>query len=225
MRNLKAILIVLLCLCGIHVQAQQLEIKGLVTSSEDKQPLIGATVAVKGVPGRGVVTDMDGRYTLKIEPSDKILVISYIGMKSSEVKVPKNGVLNVVLQPESLNLDEVVVTGYGNFSKSSFTGSANTLRADMLKNVPVLSVEQKLQGMTTGVNITSGSGQPGANQSIRIRGMGSFNASRLAGGCSKQRRRNHRLSVLPRFSWRNPSRQYRHRHREWAWGSFSERQP
>lgn len=76
MRNLKAILIVLLCLCGIHVQAQQLEIKGLVTSSEDKQPLIGATVAVKGVPGRGVVTDMDGRYTLKIEPSDKILVIS-----------------------------------------------------------------------------------------------------------------------------------------------------
>ncbi|MBV4191390.1 TonB-dependent receptor [Bacteroides fragilis] len=177
MRSLKTVLIILLCMCGIHVQAQQLEIKGLVTSSEDKQPLIGATVAVKGVPGRGVVTDMDGRYTLKIEPSDKILVISYIGMKSSEVKVPKNGVLNVVLQPESLNLDEVVVTGYGNFSKSSFTGSANTLRADMLKNVPVLSVEQKLQGMTTGVNITSGSGQPGANQSIRIRGMGSFNAS------------------------------------------------
>ena len=153
MRSLKTVLIILLCICGIHVQAQQLEIKGLVTSSEDKQPLIGATVAVKGVPGRGVVTDMDGRYTLKIEPSDKILVISYIGMKSSEVKVPKNGVLNVVLQPESLNLDEVVVTGYGNFSKSSFTGSANTLRADMLKNVPVLSVEQKLQGMTTGVNI------------------------------------------------------------------------
>ena len=155
MRSLKTVLIILLCICGIHVQAQQLEIKGLVTSSEDKQPLIGATVAVKGVPGRGVVTDMDGRYTLKIEPSDKILVISYIGMKSFEVKVPKNGVLNVVLQPESLNLDEVVVTGYGNFSKSSFTGSANTLRADMLKNVPVLSVEQKLQGMTTGVNITS----------------------------------------------------------------------
>lgn len=76
-----------------------------------------------------------------------------------------------------MNLDEVVVTGYGNFSKSSFTGSANTLRADMMKNVPVMTVEQKLQGMTTGVNITSSSGQPGANQSIRIRGMGSFNAS------------------------------------------------
>ncbi|MCS2683213.1 TonB-dependent receptor plug domain-containing protein [Bacteroides thetaiotaomicron] len=76
-----------------------------------------------------------------------------------------------------MDIDEVVVTGYGNFSKSSFTGSANTLRTDMLKEVPVMSVEQKLQGMTTGVQITSSSGQPGANQSIRIRGMGSFNAS------------------------------------------------
>ena len=84
-----------------------------------------------------MVTDVDGRYTLKIEPSDKILVISYIGMKSAEVKVPKNGFLDVMLRSESLSLDEVVVTGYGNFSKSSFTGSANTLRADMLKNVPV----------------------------------------------------------------------------------------
>ena len=177
MRNFKVVLFVLGCLCGIHIQAQQLEIKGVVTSSDDKQPLIGATVSVKGAPGRGVVTDMDGRYSLHVEASDKVLVVSYVGMKTVEVKVPKNGVLNVMLRPESLSLDEVVVTGYGNFSKSSFTGSANTLRADMLKNVPVLSVEQKLQGMTTGVNITSASGQPGANQSIRIRGMGSFNAS------------------------------------------------
>ena len=80
---------------------------------------------------------MDGRYTLHVEPSDKILVVSYVGMKTIEVRVPKSGVLNVELRPESLSLDEVVVTGYGNFSKSSFTGSANTLRADMLKNVPV----------------------------------------------------------------------------------------
>ena len=99
-------------------------------------------------------------------------------MKTAEIRVPrKNSVLNIVLEPESMNLDEVVVTGYGNFTKSSFTGSANTLKADMLKDIPVMSVEQKLQGMTTGVNITSSSGQPGANQNIRIRGMGSFNAS------------------------------------------------
>lgn len=177
MKKFRFVLFVLACLCSIHMQAQQLEIKGIVTSSDDKLPLIGATVSVKGVAERGVVTDIDGRFVLGVEASDKILVVSYVGMKTAEVKVPKNSVLNVVLTPESQNLEEVVVTGYGNFSKSSFTGSANTLRADMLKNVPVLSVEQKLQGMTTGVNITSGSGQPGANQSIRIRGMGSFNAS------------------------------------------------
>ena len=177
MKKFRFVLFVLACLCSIYMQAQQLEIKGIVTSSDDKLPLIGATVSVKGVAERGVVTDIDGRFVLDVEASDKILVVSYVGMKTAEVKVPKNGVLNVVLTPESQNLEEVVVTGYGNFSKSSFTGSANTLRADMLKNVPVLSVEQKLQGMTTGVNITSGSGQPGANQSIRIRGMGSFNAS------------------------------------------------
>lgn len=177
MKKFRLVLFVLGCLCCIHIQAQQLEIKGIVTSSDDQLPLIGATVSVKGATERGVVTDVDGSYILNVEPTDKILVISYVGMKTTEVRVPKNGILNVALSSESLNLDEVVVTGYGNFSKSSFTGSANTLRADMLKNVPVLSVEQKLQGMTTGVNITSGSGQPGANQSIRIRGMGSFNAS------------------------------------------------
>ena len=66
MRNFKVVLFVLGCLCGIHVQAQQLEIKGVVTSSDDKQPLIGATVSVKGAPGRGVVTDMDGRYSLHV---------------------------------------------------------------------------------------------------------------------------------------------------------------
>ena len=116
MRNFKVVLFVLGCLCGIHIQAQQLEIKGVVTSSDDKQPLIGATVSVKGAPGRGVVTDMDGRYSLHVEASDKFLVVSYVGMKTVEVKVPKNGVLNVMLRPESLSLDEVVVTGYGNFS-------------------------------------------------------------------------------------------------------------
>ena len=110
MRNFKVVLFVLGCLCGIHVQAQQLEIKGVVTSSDDKQPLIGATVSVKGAPGRGVVTDMDGRYSLHVEASDKFLVVSYVGMKTVEVKVPKNGVLNVMLRPESLSLDEVFPT-------------------------------------------------------------------------------------------------------------------
>lgn len=175
--RIKILLAILISLCYQPLLAQNKEIKGIVTSAEDGEPLIGATISVKGNEAQGVVTDIEGKYILQIPNSDCTLVVAYLGMKTQELKVPSSGILNISLEAESMNLDEVVVTGYGNFSKSSFTGSANTLRADMMKNVPVMTVEQKLQGMTTGVNITSSSGQPGANQSIRIRGMGSFNAS------------------------------------------------
>lgn len=169
----------LFCLLSIsYASAQQLNISGVVISSEDNEPLIGATVSVKGNPTKGVITDINGQFQLSVETGTKMLVVSYVGMKTQEIRVPrKEKELKIVLISETMDIDEVVVTGYGNFSKSSFTGSANTLRTDMLKEVPVMSVEQKLQGMTTGVQITSSSGQPGANQSIRIRGMGSFNAS------------------------------------------------
>lgn len=169
----------LFCLLSIsYASAQQLNISGVVISSEDNEPLIGATVSVKGNPTKGVITDINGQFQLSVETGTKMLVVSYVGMKTQEIRVPRREKeLKIVLIPETMDIDVVVVTGYGNFSKSSFTGSANTLRTDMLKEVPVMSVEQKLQGMTTGVQITSSSGQPGANQSIRIRGMGSFNAS------------------------------------------------
>lgn len=175
--RIKILLAILISLCYQPLLAQNKEIKGIVTSAEDGEPLIGATISVKGNEAQGVVTDIEGKYILQIPNLDCTLVVAYLGMKTQELKAPSSGILNISLEAESMNLDEVVVTGYGNFSKSSFTGSANTLRADMMKNVPVMTVEQKLQGMTTGVNITSSSGQPGANQSIRIRGMGSFNAS------------------------------------------------
>lgn len=177
MQRIRLLVLLLLCVVCQQTFAQQRTISGLVISAEDHEPLIGATISVQGNEAHGVVTDIDGKYTLEVGPDDKILVVAYLGMKTQLIKVPKKEHLNVVLQPETMNLEEVVVTGYGNFTKSSFTGSANTLKGDMMKDIPVMSVEQKLQGMTMGVSITSSSGQPGANQSIRIRGMGSFNAS------------------------------------------------
>lgn len=168
----------LLCLLPMSGFAQQLIVKGVVRSMDDGEPLIGATVSVKGDEAHGVVTDIDGKYSLKVDAGDRVLTFAYLGMKTLEVRIPKDGRLDVRLRSESMNLDEVVVTGYGNFSKSSFTGSANTLKAEMMKDIPVMSVEQKLQGMTTGVSISGSSGQPGSNQTIRIRGMGSFNASK-----------------------------------------------
>ena len=112
------------------------------------QPLIGAAISVKGKTGQSVITNVDGQYSLRIPADAHILVVSYIGMKTQEIRIPRTrNRLNVIMQTDNLLLQEVVVTGYGNFTKSSFTGSANTLRADMMKDVPVMSVEQKLQGM------------------------------------------------------------------------------
>ena len=167
MRNVKTWGILFLCLLLLPgvAYAQKRQIEGTVISQEDKEPLIGATVIVKGSLS-GAETDLDGHFTLEVDPDAKFIIVDYIGMKQTQVPIPKNGILNVALQPEAMNLDEVVVTGYGNFSRSSFTGSANTLRADLLKEMPVVSIEQKLQGMTSGVNITGSSGQPGANASV-----------------------------------------------------------
>lgn len=175
MGGCKSALCVGLCLFCFYVQART--VRGRVVSAEDGEPLIGATVRVPN-SSTGVMTDMDGNYLLNISDKDKVLLFEFLGMNSLRKRIPADGVLNVALQSDAQRLDEVVVTGYGNFSKSSFTGSASTLRGDLLKNTPVLSVEQKLQGLSSGVYISGNSGQPGANQSIRIRGMGSFNASK-----------------------------------------------
>lgn len=175
MGGCKSALCVGLCLFCFYVQART--VRGRVVSAEDGEPLIGATVRVPN-SSTGVMTDMDGNYLLNISDKDKVLLFEFLGMNPLRKKIPADGVLNVALQSDAQRLDEVVVTGYGNFSKSSFTGSASTLRGNLLKNTPVLSVEQKLQGLSSGVYISGNSGQPGANQSIRIRGMGSFNASK-----------------------------------------------
>ena len=101
--------------------------------------------------------------------------ISYIGMQTQEVAIKPN--LKVVLKPDTEVLDEVVVTGYGTFKKSSFTGSASNVTTEKLQDLPSISVQDRLAGSVAGVQITSTSGQPGSVASVRIRGMGSINAS------------------------------------------------
>lgn len=123
------------------------------------------------------MTDIDGNFSLEVPDKDKTLVIEFLGMSTLTAKIPANGVLNVSLHPDTQRLDEVVVTGYGNFSKSSFTGSANTLRGLVEERSGCIG-RTEVAGYDSGVSISGNSGQPGANQSIRIRGMGSFNASK-----------------------------------------------
>ncbi|MEG0464597.1 TonB-dependent receptor, partial [Bacteroides sp.] len=123
----------------------------------------------------GTITDIDGKFTLSNVPSSaKTLQISYIGMMTQEVGI--KSYVKVSLKPDNEMLDEVVVTGYGNFKKSSFTGAASSITTEKLQDIPSLSVQDKLAGAVAGVQVTSTSGQPGAVESVRIRGMGSINA-------------------------------------------------
>jgi TonB-linked outer membrane protein, SusC/RagA family len=154
---------------------KQKSVSGKVTDSTGA-PLPGVTIRIKGTT-QGTITDVNGKYSFLNVADNATLLFSFVGMKSQEVAVAGKVEINATLQDESESLSEVVVTGYGNFKKASFTGSANTVNAEKLKDVPVISMEQKLQGQTAGVFITSQSGQPGAVANIRIRGMGSFSAS------------------------------------------------
>lgn len=156
------------------VSAQTSKVTGVVISEEDGLPVVGASVLVKGTKV-GAVTDVDGNFTMTSIPSSAhTLVISYIGMQSQEVKIQPN--MHIVLKSDDAALDEVVVTGYGNFKKSSFTGSAQTVKTEALEDVPVVSIADKLAGGVAGVSVGSASSGPGGISSIRIRGMGSINA-------------------------------------------------
>lgn len=178
MTKIRILLLLLLAVVSQQIFAQERVVTGTVISAEDEQPVIGAMVAIKGDESRGVATDLNGEFSIALRPGDDRLVISYVGMRTRYARVDNKSNVRILLFPESTALQEVVVTGYGDFTRSSFTGSASTVKGDVLKDIPVVSVEQKLQGMTSGVSITSSSGQPGANQSIRIRGLGSFSASK-----------------------------------------------
>ncbi len=149
----------------------QSQVSGVVTD-ETGEPVVGASVRVEGT-NTGTVTDIDGKFRLDA-PAGAKLTIQYLGMRQQTVKAGQN--LKVSLAADSKDIDEVIVTGYGNFKKSSFTGAAATMSTQALTDVPTMSVEDKLAGNIPGVSISSFSGQPGAMNYIRIRGMGSINA-------------------------------------------------
>ena len=106
-----------------------------------------------------------------------LLYTSYIGYGKQEIKATAGKILKVVMAPDNNVMEEVVVTGYGTFKKSAYAGSASTVKADKMKDIPAVSFKDLLQGNAPGVQFSSSSGQPGASSSLNIRGMGSFNAS------------------------------------------------
>ena len=149
-------------------------IKGVI-NDEQGETIIGASVIIKG-EDTGTTSDMDGRFTLEA-PEGAILVISYIGYHTQEVKVRKRSLLRVVLKEDNQLLDEVVVVGYGTVNKSDLTGAVSGVSNRQYKNQPVQRVENILQGRTPGVEVTATSGMPGASMKVRVRGTTSINKS------------------------------------------------
>lgn len=152
----------------------QTEVNGTVVSSEDGQPVIGASIQAAGT-NIGVVTDLDGKFSLTMPKGKTVLRVSYVGMETVEVVGKRN--MRIVLNADQTDLDEVMVVAYGTAKKSSFTGSADNINGEKLELRPISNVAKGIEGQATGVQVTSASGQPGSAPSIRIRGYGSINAS------------------------------------------------
>lgn len=168
---------VLLCIIGAQVlNAQSRVLSGIVVSAEDGATIPGVSVVVKNTT-IGTVTDFDGKFRLKAPVDAKTLVFSFIGLETKEVHVGNKVDFKVSLKSEAIDVDEVMVVAYGTAKKASFTGSAGVVGAQKLETRPLTSVSQALEGATTGVQVTTASGQPGSAPSIRIRGFGSLNGN------------------------------------------------
>ena len=157
---------------SIGMALAQTQVSGTVTSSEDGSPIIGASIKVVGT-NTGTVTNIDGNFSLNVSANAK-LEVSYIGMVTKTVKAAKN--MKIVLDPDNHALDEVMVVAYGTQKKSAFTGSAAIVGAEDIGKVQVTNAVDALKGKAAGVQIYTGSGQPGATPTIRIRGFNSKSA-------------------------------------------------
>ena len=170
----KWVVCMMLLTMSISAYAQK-TVSGVVTSSEDKQPLVGVSVVVKGT-ANGTITDIDGKYSLSV-PEKSTLVFSFVGFTSLEQVFDGSSTLNVELKVGADVLNEVVVTGYGTQLKRTLTGNIAKIKSKDIQDVPVSSVDQALQGKAAGVQINGGTGKVGQASQIRIRGQSSVSAS------------------------------------------------
>lgn len=148
-----------------------ISVKGRVTDETTGEPLIGASVVVKGTQ-KGATTDANGNYSIVVPNQNSVLVVGFIGYTKKEVTVGNNTTLDITLKSEASDLAQVVVIGYGSAAKKDMTGAVKSLKSSEFNKGIINSPEQLLQGKVAGVNVTSASGEPGASQNISIRGPG-----------------------------------------------------
>ena len=170
----RLLFLILVNVIGISF-AQAQEVRGKVSDARDGTPLPGVSVAIKGT-NLGTTTDQQGMYRINASSSN-VLVFTYTGMGTVEQAVGNNQEINITLRLTTGSLQEVVVVAYGNQNRKKITGAVGKLAGSEVENVPLVSVDQMLQGKVAGLQSVATSGQPGAAQQIRIRGIGSITAS------------------------------------------------
>ncbi len=157
------------------IEQQQKSISGKVSDSTGT-PLPGVTVLLKGTTN-GTITDANGAFTISNIPANASLVFSFVGMRSQEILVADRTTINIVLEDESIGIDEVVAVGYGTMKKKDLTGSVANMSEERLLDRPAINVAQAIGGKVAGVKIIERSGQPGGSAMIRVRGTNSINAT------------------------------------------------
>lgn len=178
---LKKLLIVafVFLLAPLGLLAQMGSLSGSVIDQATGEPLIGVTVLLTEL-SRGAPTDINGNYTIENIPvgsySVRFSYVGYLTVTNNVTIQSGQNSLNILMRLDAAGLNEVIITGVGSIERQAFTGSASTVRADRLSNLPVSSVDQALKGVVPGLTVNSASGTPGAVQQIRIRGISSVNA-------------------------------------------------
>ena len=176
----KILLISLLAFLAITnaALAQERVVSGTVTLQTDGSTLPGVSVSFKGTTTGATITDASGHYTIKAPTTKSILVFTFIGMITQEIEVGAQSTIDVILNESSVSLSEVIITvPYGSAKRGTFTGSAATVGSGELTRRASGNITKMLDGVAAGVQVSSGSGQPGASADIRIRGFGSINFS------------------------------------------------
>lgn len=173
MRKLTLLVAGLFMLCASAVYGQSRTVSGTVVSLEDNEPVIGASILVKGTTN-GTISDYDGKFELQV-PDNAILVVSYMGMKTLEVPA-KNGMV-IEMEADAIVLDDVITVAYATSTRKAFAGSAAVVGSEQMEKKNPTEISKALAGTVAGVQVVNTSGQPGSTASIRIRGIGSINAS------------------------------------------------
>ena len=180
MKKISILFLILLCNCTF-LYAQQFSITGVVTDKKLKEPIIGASVIVKGTTN-GTVTDLDGNFTIQVS-KENVLVISFIGYITQEIKVNENQTsYNIQMSEDTQTLDEVVVVGFGTQRKANLTDAVATVDTKVLDSRPVTNLGQSLQGTVPGLNLSVGGlgGQLGQTMDVNIRGTGTISTGSKA---------------------------------------------